>query len=77
MKDPDLQALIDKAKVEYDHDKAKALFTQIAQELDKQAITTYLPWQDNVKATTARVQDFHTLTGFEYPLQWIWVNDGK
>ncbi len=77
VKDPDLQALIDKAKVEYDHDKAKALFTQIAQELDKQAITTYLPWQDNVQASTARVQDFQTLTGFEYPLQWIWVNDGK
>ena len=43
----------------------------------QQPITTYLPWQDNVQATTARVQDFQTLTGFEYPLQWIWVNDGK
>ena len=77
IKDPVLQALIDKAKVEPDHDKAKAIFTQIAQQFDKDAITVYLPWQDNVMATTSRVQDFQTLTGFEYPLQYVWVNDGK
>jgi hypothetical protein len=28
-------------------------------------------------AYRSRVQDFHVLAAFEYPLQYVWVNDGK
>lgn len=77
VQDPTLQGLIDKAKVETDRTKAKALFSQIAAQVDKDALTVRLPWQNNVMAYRNRVQDFHVLAAFEYPLQYVWVNDGK
>ncbi|HEX5465227.1 MAG TPA: ABC transporter substrate-binding protein [Candidatus Limnocylindrales bacterium] len=77
LQDPTLQSLIDQAKVEGDQTKAKALFQQISQQFYKDALTVYLPWQDNVMATRDRVQDFHVLAGPVYPLQYVWVNDGK
>lgn len=75
--DPTLQSLIDQAKVEADQTKAKGLFQQISQQFYKDALTVYLPWQDNVMATRNRVQDFQVLAGPVYPLQYVWVNDGK
>ena len=77
VQDPTLQKLIDQAKVETDRTKAKALFSQISAQVDKDALTVRLPWQNNVMAYRNRVQDFHVLTAFEYPLQFVWVNDGK
>jgi len=75
--DSTLQNLIDQAKVETDKMKAKALFSQISTQVDKDALTVRLPWQNNVMAYRNRVQDFHVLAAFEYPLQYVWVNDGK
>lgn len=77
VQDKALQDLIDQAKVETDQAKAKDLFSQISKQVDSDALTVRLPWQNNVMANLDRVQDFHTLAAFEYPLQYVWVNDGK
>lgn len=77
VKDTVLQNLINRAKVETDRTKAKALFLQISTQVDKDALTARLPWQNNVMAYRNRVQDFRVLAAFEYPLQYVWVNDGK
>ncbi len=77
VQDPTLQSLLDQAKVETDRTKAKALFAQISAQVDKNALTVRLPWQSNVMAYRNRVQEFHVLAAFEYPLQYVWVNDGK
>jgi ABC-type transport system substrate-binding protein len=75
--DSTLQSLLDQAKVEGDRTKAKAIFLKISQQVDQDALTVRLPWQNNVMASRNRVQDFHVLTAFEYPLQYVWVSDGK
>ena len=77
VQDSTLQDRIDQAKVATDRTKAKALFSQISAQVDKQALTVRLPWQNNVMAYRNRVQDFQVLAAFEYPLQYVWVNDGK
>jgi ABC-type transport system substrate-binding protein len=77
VQEPTLQKLIDQAKVETDRTKAKSLFSQISAQVDKDALTVRLPWQNNAMAYRNRVQDFHVLAAFEYPLQYVWVNDGK
>lgn len=75
--DPEVERLANLAITTTDPAAAKAVYLQLKQQLDKDAPEVWVTWADNVQAARNRVHDFNDTAQFTYPLNVVWVDDGK
>jgi ABC-type transport system substrate-binding protein len=75
--DPEVERLVNLAITTTDPAQAKVIYRQLKEQLDKDAPQVWVTWADNVQAARSRVKDFNDTAQFTYPLNVVWVNDGK